>query len=373
MKKDNASSLRVAIIGCGRVSVKHIKAIRKLFPLLTLCALVDTQEGAGERLLESTKASREGVSFYSDYHIMLTEQKPDIVAITVPSGLHHTIAIDCLRCGAHLLLEKPMTMTHNSAHELYTIATETNRKIAMGHIYRYFPIVSTLHEDIAAGVFGKLSSGSVIVRWGHDESYYGTAAWRGTWKSDGGALMNQSIHALDLAAYLMNADAVAVTGKIAKRFRAIEAEDTAMGVFSMNDGSLCQIEGTTATDPKDHEASFFINGENGSIRISLRKNKPHLSIVNAKGKSQTFRYIRRFIREKGLGFTINSAKNQHFAIYADLVDSIQSGKEPIADAKSGYTAVDMVLGLYKSALDERTISLPLTDDFSSSDMQKYTF
>ena len=163
--------LKVAIIGCGRVSEKHIRAVSKLRDRLLLCALVDTNPDAPAHLLSSCrrkikkyKEFSSGIKKYIDYKEMLRDANPDIVAITVPSGLHFQIARDCLDAGCHLLLEKPMTMSNKTSRELYQHAENLGLKIAMGHIYRYFPIVSLLLEDMANGVFGKVGHGSVVVR-----------------------------------------------------------------------------------------------------------------------------------------------------------------------------------------------------------------
>lgn len=373
----NPTKLKVAIIGCGRVSVKHIRAISRLSDRMELCALVDNNPDAPGILLRSAKKKIKhyqtftaSIKNYIDYKEMLQDLHPDIVAITVPSGLHAAIAKDCLEAGANLLLEKPMTMSNKSSRELYELAESKGLKIAMGHIYRYFPIVSLLHEDMASGALGKVGHGSVIVRWGHDNEYYKQAAWRGTWKSDGGALMNQSVHALDLMCYLMNAEPVSVYGMIANRFRDMEAEDTAMGVYTLANGALCQVEGTTATFPNDQEASFFINAENAAIRISLRKGKPSYSVLTPKGKNLAFKYLRRYIKKFGLSYLINVAKNPHFGIYTDLYQSVTTGASPIADGRSGYLAVDMVLGFYRSVTKKSEVALPLPQEFKIEEMSK---
>lgn len=376
-KQNSSTKLKVAIIGCGRVSAKHIRAISRLTDKLELCALVDNNPDAPAVLLRSTKkkikhyrAFTASIKNYIDYHDMLKDIKPDIVAITVPSGLHEMIAKDCMEAGANILLEKPMTMSNTSSRELYELASSKGLSIAMGHIYRYFPIVSLLHEDMASGSLGKVGHGSVIVRWGHEDDYYHQAAWRGTWKSDGGALMNQSVHALDLMCYLMYAEPVSVYGMIAKRFRDMEAEDTAMGVFTLANGALCQVEGTTATFPNDQEASFFINAEKAAIRISLRKGKPSYSVLTPKGKNLAFRYLRRYIKQHGLSYLINVAKNPHFGIYTDLYQSVINKSTPIADGRSGYIAVDMVLGFYQSVLNKSEVALPLPQAFDIEDMKE---
>ena len=369
--------LKVAIIGCGRVSEKHIRAVAKLSDRLCLSALVDNNPDAPNNLLNACKKKIKNISelksslkTYIDYKEMLKDIHPDIVAITVPSGLHYEIAKDCLTAGCNILLEKPMTMSNKSSRELYELSSSLGLKIAMGHIYRYFPIVSLLHEDMVNGVFGKVGHGSVIVRWGHDNDYYKQAAWRGTWKSDGGALMNQTVHALDLMCYLMNAEAVKVDGMLSRRFRDMEAEDTAMGVFTFSNGALCQVEGTTATFPKDHEASFFINAEKAAIRIALRKGKPSYSITTEKGKNLAFRYLRRYIKNVGLSYLISVAKNPHYGIYCDLYNAITTGSAPIADGRSGYLSVDMVLGFYRSVLKKGDVELPLSSEFKIEEMSK---
>lgn len=370
------TKLKAAIIGCGRVSIKHIKAISKLSDRIELCALVDTNPDAPNNLLSGSKlkgsmlsAIKSTMKSYLNYKDMLEEVHPDIVAITVPSGMHYDVAKDCLLAGANILLEKPMTMSNTQSRELYNMAESKGLRIAMGHIYRYFPIVSLLHEDMVNGVFGKVGHGAVVVRWGHENEYYNQAAWRGTWKSDGGALMNQTVHALDLMCYLMNTEATKVNGMIANRFRDMEAEDTALGVFTFANGALCQVEGTTATFPNDHEASFFINAEKACIRIALRKGKPSYSITTPKGKNRAFKYLRRYIKKQGLSYTINVAKNPHYGIYHDLYHAVTTKTQPIADARSGYLSVDMVLGFYKSVLFKSEIALPLAEEFPIEEMK----
>ena len=373
--ESNQYKLKAAIIGCGRVSIKHIKAISKLEDKITLCALVDNNPDAPSHLLSGAKLKsgalskiRSTMKTYLDYKEMLETVHPDIVAITVPSGLHYQIAKDCLLAGANILLEKPMTMSNTSCKELYELAESQGLKIAMGHIYRYFPIVSLIADDVKDGKFGRIGHGSVIVRWGHENEYYSQAAWRGTWRNDGGALMNQTVHALDLMCYLMNTEATEVTGMIASRFRDMEAEDTALGVFACKNGALCQVEGTTATSPNDHEASFYINAENACIRIALRKGKPSYSITTNNGKNLAFRYLRRYIQQFGLSYLIAVAKNPHYGIYSDLYQSILTKGSPIADGRSGYLAVDMVLGFYRSALEKQEIHLPLSEEFPIESM-----
>ena len=356
---------KVAIIGCGRVAEKHLKAYSKLKDRLELVAVADPAMDHAKQMLAERGFT--GVKIYADYEEMLSNENVDICAITVPSGLHYKIATFCLNKGIHILLEKPMTMSNTQSKELYELSQKVNKKIAMGHIYRYFPLVGILREDIKNGEFGKITHGTICVRWGHGQDYYDSAAWRGTWKSDGGALMNQSIHAIDLLLWLMDAKAVSVTSKISQRLRNIEAEDVGMAIMELDSGALAMLEGTTATLPDDKEAMFSIFGEKGSVSLGLKRGKPSLNIRNAKGKKINFRYIRKQISKGGFK-SFSYALNPHTGIYADLINAIDNDTQPIADAYAGYTSVDNLLGIYKAAKEGCSISLPLENEFTSEDM-----
>ena len=361
--------LPVVLIGCGRVAEKHLKAISKLKGL-ELKAVVDVNPESAKRLLSSVKGLG-NVKQYSDYKTAIDEIKPSIVSVTVPSGLHFQIAKYAMEHGSNLLLEKPMTMSVSEAREIFELSKKTGLKIAMGHIYRYLPIVGLVREDIAEGRYGKVTHGTIYVRWGHGEDYYSSAAWRGTWKSDGGALMNQTIHAIDLLVWLMGSEPEEAQAMIARRLRNIEAEDLGMAVLRLENGALAQIEGTTATIPSKHTAEFSVFCENGQLSMGLDSGKPHLNIFTVKpdGKLKKLNgyYIRKQFKEGGM-FSYKCALNPHLGIYKDLHDSILEDKNPIADAYSGFSSVDTLLGIYKSAKEGRPVSLPLDDNFTSTDM-----
>ncbi len=364
-----STPLPVVLIGCGRVAEKHLKAISKLKGL-ELKAVVDVNPESAKRLLGSVKGFS-SVKQYSDYKTAIDEIKPAIVSVTVPSGLHFQIAKYAMEHGSNLLLEKPMTMSVSEAREIFELSKKTGLKIAMGHIYRYLPIVGLVRQDIAEGKYGKVTHGTIYVRWGHGEDYYSSAAWRGTWKSDGGALMNQTIHAIDLLIWLMGSEPEQAQAMIAKRLRNIEAEDLGMAVLRLENGALAQIEGTTATIPSRHTAEFSVFCENGQLSMGLDSGKPHLNIYSVKENGKTKKlngyYIRKQFKEGGM-FSYKCALNPHLGIYKDLHDSIIGNRNPIADAYSGFSSVDTMLGIYQSAKEGRPVDLPLENDFNTVDM-----
>lgn len=360
----------VIIIGCGRVAVKHLKAIHKLSNKCELKALVDVSDVAPKKLLEGSKIPSESVAIYTDYKKAIDEINPDIVAVTVPSGLHFSIAKYALEHGSNLLLEKPMTMSSDESRQIYELSEATGKKIAMGHIYRYFPLVKLLRDDITSGKFGKVTHGTIYARWGHGDAYYNSAAWRGTWKSDGGALMNQTIHAIDLLVWLMGSKPVEATAMLSQRLRKIEAEDLGMAILKLEDGSLASIEGTTATDEKNQTAMFSIFCEKGVISLGLKKKIPQLDIRGENGKKLNMHYISKHIKTFGFNSMLN-ALNPHTGIYDNFIDAIDNNTQPLADALSGYSSVDTLMGIYKSAKEGRKISLPLDENFSSIDMENF--
>lgn len=364
--------LSVVLIGCGRVSEKHLKAISKL-KFLELKAVVDVNPESAKNLLKSVKGFA-NVKQYCDYKQAIDEIHPAIVSVTVPSGLHYQIAKYAMEHGSNLLLEKPMTMSVSEARDIYELSQKTGLKIAMGHIYRYLPIVGLIRQDIAKGTFGKVTHGTIYVRWGHGEDYYSSAAWRGTWKSDGGALMNQTIHAIDLLIWLMGSEPEEASAMIAKRLRNIEAEDLGMAVLRLENGALAQIEGTTATIPSKHTAEFSVFCENGQLTMGLDSGKPHIAVYKRKENGKTKKlngyYIRKQLKEGGI-FSFKCALNPHLGIYKDLGEAILENKAPIADAYAGYSSVDTLMGIYKSAKEGHPVTLPLEENFNSIDMTGY--
>lgn len=375
------TKLKYALIGCGKVSIKHLKAA--LYQsgkksAIEIAALVDSQPEAPLQLMKACglkTSDQSGIRLYQDYETMLSVEKPDLAAITTPSGSHAAIGLAALSSGCHILLEKPLTLSLNDSDLLLEAAKNNDLQIAVGHIYRFFPMVQALQADLAAGAFGRVLYGDVKVRWGHDQAYYDQSAWRGTWTHDGGALMNQSIHALDLMIWLLGANPVSVTGRIDRQLHRMEAEDLGFATLQLEKGVWCQLEGTTNTDPSRQEASFFIRCSEGEIRGGIIAGRPYMAICDGRGKNISSRYFRHFIVERLKKEGIAGLKqlgNPHSGLYSDWIDAVNDRRSPIASGAGGRQAVEMVLAAYKSALTESTVRLPLTD-FRLEMMKDYVF
>ena len=362
---------RLAIIGCGAVARRHLRAVRQLRGQLQLAALVEREAGRARRFLEEMKWRGPSPALYPSLDALIEAQSQgaaaiDIAAITTPSGSHAALATQALAQGRmHLLLEKPMTLDLAEARALSALAERERRVIAMGHIYRYFPFVDRIQAEIASGAVGRVLNAQVIVRWGHDQAYYDAAPWRGSWASDGGVMMNQTIHALDLMCWLLNEPITRISGQIRRLAHAMEAEDLGLATLELAGGGLCHVEGTTNSSPQRPMASFYILCEKRSYLAGIEGGVPRLTIRDERGRRITGRYWRqllgRILREGPLR-SIARLKNPHTAIYMDLLHAIHSGATPRADRQAGVDSVEHILAIYRSAREGgRPVDLPLGD------------
>ncbi len=368
-KQDKMGKLTFALIGCGKVAEKHLKAALAFKDRLSIVALSDSRPEAATKLMSGLGISPEkqqGIPVFSDYREMLEKIRPQLVAITTPSGSHYRMSLDAIAVGAHVIIEKPLTLSIAEADELLEKAREKGVRITVGHIYRYFPLVSELAAEIHSGRHGKVLYGDVKVRWGHDQAYYDQSSWRGTYDQDGGAVMNQSIHALDLMTFLMGSDIVSAKGSLDRMTHRMEAEDFGLAILRLENGAWCAFEGTTCTDPKRQEASFFVLTEKLEIRGGILAGKVKMAIRDREGKNHTTKYFMKQLcdRWRSGGLTgIGMLFHPHTELYREWMESLDAGRPPRADGMSGRQAVEAVLLIYKSAVsgrEERAPSAPFT-------------
>ena len=169
MKNLAALPLRFALIGCGRVGESHIRAVKHLDGRMVLCGLADTDPSRAAALLKGSGLPgkvREACGTYTDYREMLRICRPDIVAVTTPSGTHVDMGITCMEAGAHVVMEKPMTMSLSEADRLLACSAAQDKRIAVGHKFRYIPLLKPLRDALSEGLIGSLLQGRVHVQIG---------------------------------------------------------------------------------------------------------------------------------------------------------------------------------------------------------------
>ncbi|MEY8375124.1 Gfo/Idh/MocA family oxidoreductase [Lachnospiraceae bacterium 56-18] len=354
--------MRYALIGCGRIATNHMKAAMNNH--LELVAVCDIQMSQMESLLEKYGFNEKtSIKRYIDYKKMIKENEIDLVAIATESGNHAEIAVNCIKQNIHCIIEKPIAMSIEDADRIIRISKEYKVKVSACHQNRFNIAVQEMRKALEAGRFGMISHGSVHVRWNRSEEYYKQASWRGKWISDGGALMNQCIHGIDLLRWMMGNDVKEVYGQTRQQFHNyLEAEDIGMAVIKFKSGAIATIEGTTNVYPQNLEESLYLFGEKGTVKIG--------------GKSTNNIDIWQFSDEddedsknKGLEeITSNVYGNGHTSLYADVIEAIENDRDPYVDAIAGRNALELVLAIYKSQKEGEIVKLPLRN-FSTVEME----
>ena len=219
-------------------------------------------------LVKHELSNNPDIKRYVDYKLMIEKEKPELVSIATESGNHAAIALDVIKMGINVIIEKPMAMSIADADAIIDAAEKYGVKVSACHQNRFNIAIQKLRKALEDGRFGKLSHGSIHVRWNRNRGYYDQAPWRGTWKEDGGALMNQCIHGIDLLRWMMGDEIEEIYGATRQRFHGyLEAEDVGMAVIKFKNGAIGTIEGTTNVYPKNLEETLYIFGENGTVKI----------------------------------------------------------------------------------------------------------
>jgi UDP-N-acetyl-2-amino-2-deoxyglucuronate dehydrogenase len=338
--------VRVALLGCGRISQTHFDAIRDVDDL-ELAAVCDTIE---ERAREA--GSRNDVPWFTSYAKMLADVPCEAVAICTPSGLHPPHGIQAARAGKHVICEKPMAITLSAADELVHACDEQGVHLFVVKQNRLNPAVQLVKRALDRGRFGRLYLANTTVRWTRPQEYYDQAPWRGTWEFDGGAFMNQASHYVDLIQWLAG-PVESVIAKTATLARRIETEDTGIAVLRFRSGALGVIEVTMLTYPKNLEGSLTLLGEKGTVRIggTAVNRVEHWAFAD---------------RDDDDDLVAQAATNPasvygfgHTGYYRNVLAVLRGEAMPETDGRAGRKSLELILGIYESARTGRDVPLPL--------------
>jgi UDP-N-acetyl-2-amino-2-deoxyglucuronate dehydrogenase len=335
--------IKFAIVGMGHIAKKHIEAIEKAEGAV-LAAVCDINP---ERL----QGFEESVKTYTDLETMLKENEDiSVVNICVPSGLHAKLTKIVAEHKRHIIVEKPMALKLEDAEEMIRVAEENDVKLAVVHPNRFRPAIQKLKEKMDQGAFGKLSHANATVRWNRSQAYYDQAPWRGTKEFDGGVLMNQAIHNLDLMLWLMG-PVESVQAMVATRLRKIETEDVATAIVQFKNGALGVIEAATTIYPKNLEESIAIFGETASVKISgCTANFVETWDIEGVSEEERGQVIDE-IHSDPFG------KPGHQCIIEDMVQAIQENREPVVTGEDGLAPVKLILAILESAETGRKVTL----------------
>lgn len=328
--------INYAIIGCGHIAKKHAEAISKA-PDSKLIAVCDTVPARMEFYKENYN-----VDTYTDLDDMLKDDTINVIAICTPSGLHAPLAIKAANAKKHIVVEKPIALTLEDADTIINVCKVNDVKLAVVHPNRFRPVMMEFKKIVEESKLGKISHSNATVRWNRNQEYYDQAPWRGTKEFDGGVLMNQAIHNLDLLIWFMG-EVDEVYSMDATRLRNIESEDLSTGVIRFKSGALGVVEAATTIYPKNLEETISIFGEKGTVKIggTTAIQFEHLEVESLSEEEITD--IKNKIQADPFG------KPGHQWIIEDMTNAIKENRDPIVNGQDGRNALQLVLSFYESA------------------------
>ena len=331
--------INFALVGCGRIAKRHSELLG--FNQIEGAKLVSVCDN----IINKAKkiAEQFGVSSYEDMDEMMRLETIDIVVVLTPSGLHAEHVVNLSKYGKHIMVEKPMALNIEDTEAMIYACDENNIKLFVIKQNRFNVPVVKLRDALDSGRFGKLTLGTVRVRWARHQAYYDQDSWRGTWAMDGGVLTNQASHHVDMLEWIMG-DVESVFAKMTTALANVETEDTAIVTLKFKNGALGIIEATTATRPANLEGSISILGENGTVVVGgVAVNEMQTWVFEDKQDGDS-----NVLEE----FSVNPPNVYgfgHQAYYEHVIDCIENGSANLVDGLQGRKSIELISAIYESA------------------------
>jgi UDP-N-acetyl-2-amino-2-deoxyglucuronate dehydrogenase len=339
--------IKIAIIGCGRISKNHFESIEKHNGELELAAICET-----DPVVRSEHAERYKVPAYHDLEEMLGQEQLDLVVLCTPSGTHPNQGVLVAKHGVHVMTEKPMATRWDDGVRMVKACDDAGVRLFVVKQNRLNTTLRLVKRAVTERRFGKIHLVHLNVFWTRPQSYYDQGnGWRGTWEFDGGAFMNQASHYVDLLDWLIGP--VEKVQAMMSTTRDIEVEDTGVLNVKWRNGALGSMSVTMLTYPQNLEGSITILGEKGTVRVGgVAVNDIQLwQFVEPKEYDQQIQYAN-YETTSVYGFG-------HPLYYKNVIDVLRGNAEPETDGREGLKSLELLIAAYLSARDSRTVSLPL--------------
>jgi UDP-N-acetyl-2-amino-2-deoxyglucuronate dehydrogenase len=330
------------IIGTGTIAAVHADAIA-LLPDARLSAVTDVAAGAAAAF-----AAARGCAAEPSLDALLARRDVEVACVCVPSGLHAEVGVRAAKAGKHLVVEKPIDVTLDAADRLIAAAREAGVTLTVISQHRFDPGVIELKRLIDDGALGALVLGEAATKWYRTQAYYDSAPWRGTWAMDGGALLNQGIHYVDLLRWCMGPPAE-VTAVCATQAHQIEVEDTSLAIVKFASGAVGTIMATTAAFP-GFPQRLEITGTEGTVTVEDGQ-----IVRSALRSADASRSPGPASAAAADPAAVDAAS--HAAQIADLLASVNEGRQPAVSGTSGREALEIVRAVYESSRTGRPVTL----------------
>jgi UDP-N-acetyl-2-amino-2-deoxyglucuronate dehydrogenase len=357
MSETNAARHGIGIVGAGVIGAVHAEAVG-LVPGATLAAVTDVDPGRAKALAATWDCAAE-----PDLASLLARDDIDVVLVCVPSGLHAEVGVQATAAGKHVVVEKPIEVTLAAADRLIAAARANNVLVTVISQHRFDAGLHELRQLLDSGALGSLLLGEASTKWYRTQDYYDSAAWRGTWELDGGSLMNQGIHYLDLLLWAMG-PAAEVTAICATQAHRVEVEDTTLALVRFASGAVGTVLSSTAAYP-GFDQRLEITGTNGTVIVE-------------NGAITSRALVNDRLAELGVATpatTVTSATeptatakpggidpSSHAAQIAEFLTAIDNGREPAVTADSARATLQVICAVYESARTGRTVAIPAASE-----------
>ena len=350
------TSIRVALVGAGVIARTHAQ-IAHAHDALTLAAIIDPVLTAAQTLAAETPVDNPTPAVFGSLTEALRAASYDLVVITTPSGSHAQLAEEALETGTHVIIEKPVDIDLGRARRLADKAHASGRVVSVMTQRRFSPAVVAVARAIDDGRFGRITSGTATMAWWRDDTYYASAAWRGTWASDGGgSLMNQGVHTVDVLLSLMGRPATVSAATATLGHDGLEVEDVAGAVIVFDDGAIATLLATTAAFP-ENSTRIQVHGTLGSAYVQdglleyFHADDAHTGdATRAWGRvgDQSAREVGTVDRP-GAVLPLPDLFEEHLRQYDDVVDAILTGREPVASLDDAVQSLALIVAVYVSS------------------------
>ncbi|TAM67000.1 MAG: Gfo/Idh/MocA family oxidoreductase [Microbacteriaceae bacterium] len=375
----SSTRIGVAIVGCGAIGQVHT-AIASGLDSIEIVAVVDAVGAATARLAD--KLAREGFRRPQEcesLEVALALHEVDLVVLTTPSGLHIDQANAALDARRHVIIEKPLDVNLVRARALTDRAQmvkDHGLVVSVISQHRFDTASRLIAEALASQAFGRITSAIASTAWWRPQSYYDSAPWRGTWQMDGGgALMNQSVHNVDLLLSFMG-HPTEVSGHTALlAHERIQVEDSATATISFESGAVAAVHATTAAYPglstrlqlmgtlgsaviEDDELAYYHAAAKAGTNVGP------MGLRVAQGNHAAEILATTAEPEYRLGLPLPAATDagqyrldpaSHHRQYQDVVRAIQTGEAPQVTIQDAFNALALVQSVYISATLHRPI------------------
>ena len=344
--------MNFGIVGTGLIAEFHAKALAEI-PEAKLVACIDV---VPERA--ASFAARFGCAAYSDMASFLRHPKLDIVNVCTPSGLHLDAALPAAAAGKHLIVEKPLEVSSERCGRMIEACDKAGVTLSGIFPSRFHDSSRTIKSALGECRFGRLTMGNAYVKWWREQSYYDKGGWKGKKALDGGgALMNQSIHAIDLLRWFMGPieEVNAFTG--AAGHSGIDVEDNAIAAVRFANGALGAIQGSTSVWP-GFLKRLEVSGMDGSI-VMEEENIPFWKFRVETGRDDEIRANFAGATSTGGGASDPAAigYHGHKLQFLDVIGAIGKGEKPSIDGREAAKAVAIIEAIYKSAETGKSVKV----------------